>query len=386
MNIEILGKFYDNHSLSLVNRNLAIQLYNKNVNIKITALDRYSPEYRLDKKVVTILKELENKKLNTIDLQVRHTYPPIWNWPEEEKTKVVYIQPWEFPKVPFEWQYKFETFADALIVPSNFCASVFAKGGLNPENMFVVPNGYDHTIFNREEATVDISKYGINKDDFNFVYVGNAQWRKGLDILINAWHSSFRKYDKAKLIIKDNSRIYGASNTLNESIKLQYKTDCAEIIYIDKDLSDEEMSAIFKASKVVVHPYRAEGFGMHIQEAMACGCLPIVSSNGPTDDFVSDDAGIKLPVSANAINIQNSNIFALKPGDATTLMSTHTFINEPNQEDLKKAMMHVYHSHNRKVMYEKLNRTKLNTWSSVADTYINVFTEINNREPIRRKQ
>lgn len=384
MNIEIVGKFYDNHSLSLVNRNIAINLYKKGVNLKITSLDRYDPEFKLSKDVVSTLKKLENVDLKTVDLQVRHTYPPVWNWPEQENTKIVYIQPWEFTKAPFEWQYKFETFADALIVPSNYCASVFSKGGVKPDNLFVVPNGYDDTIFNTEYSDIDVSTFGINKDDFNFVYVGNAQWRKGLDILINAWHSSFKKYDKAKLIIKDNSRIYGASNTLNEAIKLQYKTGCAEIIYIDKDLSDKEMSAIFKASKVVVHPYRAEGFGMHIQEAVACGCLPIVSSNGPTDDFLSDEVGIKLPVKVVPINIQNPSIFALKPGDAATLMSTHTFVNEPTQEDLKKAMIYVYQSHSKKNLYDKLSQADLNTWDSVASKYLEVFTQIAKRESIRR--
>ena len=350
MNIEILGKFYDNHSLSLVNRNIALNLKAKNVNVKITALDSYKPEYKLDKKVVNTLKELEQIVFDTIDVQVRHTYPPVWNWPEEENTKVVYIQPWEYTKAPFEWQYKFETFADALIVPSNFCASVFSRGGINPSDLFVVPNGYDDSIFNKEKNDISVEHLGIDKDAFNFVYVGNAQWRKGLDILLNAWQSSFRRYDRAKLIIKDNSRIYGASNTLNESIKLQHRTECAEIIYIDKDLSDKEMSDIFKASKVVVHPYRAEGFAMHVQEAVACGCLPIVSSSGPTDDFLtSEDVGIKLPIRAIPINIQKPEIFALKPGDATTMMSTHTFINEPSHEDLSRAMSYVYNSHNKKL-------------------------------------
>ena len=386
MNIEIVGKFYDNHSLSLVNRNIAVTLHKKGVSIKITALDRYNPEYKIAKNVISILKTLEKTKLESVDVQVRHTYPPIWNWPEQENTKIVYIQPWEFPKAPFEWQYKFETFADALIVPSKYCEAVFSKGGLKPDNLFVVPNGYDDSIFNKDPASVDVSNFGISKDTFNFVYVGNAQWRKGLDILVNAWHSSFKKYDKARLIIKDNSKIYGSNNTLNESLKLQYKTGCAEIIYIDKDLSDEEMSAIFKASKVIVHPYRAEGFGMHVQEAVACGCLPIVSGNGPTDDYLPDEVGIKLPVRVTPINIQNSNIFALKPGDAATLMSTHTFINEPSHDDLKKAMIHVYQSHSKKDMYDKLSYAQLNNWDSVANKYLEVFTQIANRESIRRNQ
>ena len=117
---------------------------------------------------------------------------------------------------------------------------------------------------------------GLILDKFNFVYVGNSQWRKGLDLLINAWHKCFKSYDNARLIIKDNPAIYGKNSVLNEIVKMQYKTGCAPVTYIDDNVSDETMADIFKASKVVVHPYRAEGFGMHIQEAVACGCVPIL--------------------------------------------------------------------------------------------------------------
>ena len=72
---------------------------------------------------------------------------------------------------------------------------------------------------------------GINPDRFNFVYVGNSQWRKGLDILINVWHKCFKKYDKCSLIIKDNPDVYGKNNILNEVIKMQYKTESAEVLY-----------------------------------------------------------------------------------------------------------------------------------------------------------
>ena len=70
---------------------------------------------------------------------------------------------------------------------------------------------------------------------------------------------------------------------------MQYKTGCSRVVYIDEELSQEQMASIYKASKVVVHPYRAEGFGMHIQEATACGCLPLIPTNGPTDEFIPQD-------------------------------------------------------------------------------------------------
>jgi glycosyltransferase involved in cell wall biosynthesis len=385
MFIEFIGKFYDNHSLSIVNRSIVLELTKLGANIRIVPLDSYDPVYELDKNDVRTLKNLEAASEAIPDVQIRHSYPPIWSWPVHNETKVVYIQPWEYPKALFEWQYKFETFADALIVPSNYCKNVFSAGGLRPDNLFVVPNGYDETIFNREPGN-SVEKFGINSDKFNFVYVGNSQWRKGLDILLHAWKGSFDRSDNAKLIIKDNPRIYGKSNILDEIIKLQYTTDCGEIIYIDDELSTSEMADIYKASQVVVHPYRAEGFGMHIQEAMACGCVPIISADGPTEDFIPKDKGFRIPVSNNAINLEDPRLFVLKPGDATTLMSTHTFIKEPNPNYVSKAMRYVYHSHDRQAILDKVRVNEVpNTWTAVAAKYLDIFTNIAGRTANRLK-
>ena len=77
---------------------------------------------------------------------------------------------------------------------------------------------------------------------------------------------------------------------------MQYKTESAKVIYIDNNISEKRWLILYKLSNVLVHPYRAEGFAMHVQEAMACGCLPVVPAGGPTDDFIPDEIGLKLPV------------------------------------------------------------------------------------------
>ena len=378
MYIEIVGKFYDNHSLSIVNRNIAVNMAkNKDITLSIVALDSYNPKFNIDKGDIKTLKQLENanKDAAVPDVQLRHTYPPIWKWPENKKTKVVFIQPWEYPKAPFEWQYKFETFAAGLIVPSNYCAEVFLNGGINPNKIDVVPNGFNESLFNLSEPNQKtLDKYKIDKNKFNYVFVGNSQWRKGLDILLNNWHTMFKKFDNARLIIKDNPSVYGPSNILSEVIRMQYHTNCGEIIYIDDNLQDSEMADIYKASKVIVHPYRAEGFGMHVQEAIACGCVPVVSANGPTDDFVDDEIGLKIDTKPVAIDINDHNIFALKPGDATTLMSTHTFINEPDPNSMARNMVYLYQSHDKDKYFKAVKETdKLTNWEAVATQYIEVL-------------
>ena len=290
INLEILGKFYDNHSLSLINRQLATHLNNsKDFDVFLTPLDSPNPNCRVDVNTLKLIKKLSNKEEKVIDVQLRHSYPPIWNWPTDKNTKVVYIQPWEYPKMLFEWQYRFETFADMLCVPSNYERDVFVTGGMNPEKVITVPNGYDDSIFNHKPVKPYTDK--IDPKKYNFVFVGNGQWRKGIDILLNAWKDAIKRYDHCALIIKDNPQIYGVNNLLNEIIKLQYKTQCGEIIYIDDQLSDLEMASIYKNSKFLIHPYRAEGFGMHVQEAVACGCYPFLPDVGPHNDFIPEDVG-----------------------------------------------------------------------------------------------
>jgi glycosyltransferase involved in cell wall biosynthesis len=385
MKIEFIGKFYDNHSLTIINRNIVTRL-SKKFDVYITPLDKYDSQYKISTELVKNLKKLETKDLgeSNPDIQIRHSYPPIWNWPVGDKTKVIFIQPWEYPKVPFEWQYKFETFADALIIPSNYVKQVFLDGGLNPAKAFVVPNGFNSEIYNTDKSDIK-PMFDINPDRFNFVFVGNSQWRKGLDLLINAWHKCFKKYDKCTLIIKDNPQIYGKNNILNEIIKMQYKTECAEVIYIDQNLSEDEMANLYKMSNVLVHPYRAEGFAMHVQEAMACGCLPVVPTGGPTDDFVPEELGLKIPTVPQTVRINDDQVFAMKPGDAMTRMSTHTFINEPSGQHLEQVLKYIYLHHNKKDLYSKLEAITIkNNWDHVADIYEGVINEVQYREGTAR--
>lgn len=381
MKIEIVGKFYDNHSLTLINRNLAIKL-NKSHDVYITPLDSYDPAHGVSKHIVKEIKKLtqkEHPEQGGLDIQIRHSYPPIWQWPSHDNTKIIYIQPWEYPKIPFEWQYKWETFADHVIVPSNYIRDIAIRGGLDPQKISTIPNGYNNKVFNKETKPID--KFGIDSSKFNFVYVGNSQWRKGLDILINAWHKSFKSYDNARLIIKDNPQIYGKNNVLNEIVKMQYKTGCAKVTYIDSALSDEDMAGLFAASKVVVHPYRAEGFGMHIQEAVACGCLPILPDKGPHQDFIPEDIGLRVQTKPSPIDITSGEVFAQKPGDAFTMMNSHTFMNEPDGHSLQKMLQWIYHSHDKTEYFKKTNELELpNTWDSVAKSYIEIIENIHGKE------
>lgn len=381
MKIEIIGKFYSNHSLSIVNRNLAIELDKKGLDVFITPIDSFSHDQKLDLEQVKVLKRLESNSTVEPDIQIRHSYPPMWRYPVSDKTKVIYIQPWEYSRVPYEWTQKWESFADAVITPSRWTADKYLNAGVNPRKVFVIPNGYDPSIYNLEKEQSEF----FDSKRFTFLFVGMHQARKGLDILLNVWKDCFVRADNVQLFIKDTPQIYGQNNLLSEILKMQYHTDCGKIIYNSDTLSDREMANIYKNSKVVVHPYRGEGFGMHVQEATACGALPIITAGGPTDEFIPDGVGFKIESQRQHVDLTSSDLFAIKPGDSLSGMGEHGWILEPNPAALKHHMRVLYSHHERKKFFDQVALYENpNTWSRVGDLYTEVIKVIYDRPHTQR--
>lgn len=375
MKIKVLikGKIFDNHSLAIVNRNLVYELSkNESLDVGVYALDMFNPSNKLSSEEINMLKPALQKRHDDPDVEIRHFYPPDWTWPLNAKTKVIYIQPWEYMKIPFEWQYKFENFADHLIVPSNWTANAFLVSGLNPKSLSIVPNGYNPNIFKKEGTQSKL----LDPANFTFTYVGCSQYRKGIDILLNSWKDCFVKADRVQLFIKDTPAIYGITSLLDEIIKLQYRTNCAKIIYNDDNLSAVEIADLYRGSDILVHPYRAEGFGMHVQEAMACGAFPLVTGGGSTDDFVTEDCGLKINSVKNFMDITNQNIFVGKPGDSYSLMGAHSWVIEPESHDLINKMRFLYHHHEKKTVLDKVNNAKLFNWSNVGQQYTKIIESI----------
>ena len=369
MLIEYAGKFYDNHSLSIVNRYLALEL-SKYAKVVISPIDGFNPESKVDKNTLAALEALKPTSNDTSrpDIQLRHTYPPIWRWPASNETKVVYIQPWEFSKVPFEWQYKFETFADSLITFTRWTAAVFHEGGMNPERLFSLPIGYNPDIFY-------VDREAKKRDRYTFLFVGCDQYRKGFDILLQAWANTFKSTDNVELIVKDTPQVYGKTNLQNQLIELQYKNNLGKITYIDEAYTEQEMADLYRSVHVLVHPYRGEGFGMPIQEAIACGTIPLVTGRGCTDEFVED---YKIKSSQKLVDI--NSIFAGKPGDSFNLMGSHTWVIEPDTQDLMQKMRMLYDA--RKTAIPR--NSKIKTWETVGKQYYEALKAIHEYPTVKR--
>jgi hypothetical protein len=127
------------------------------------------------------------------------------------------------------------------------------------------------------------------------LFVGGLIDRKGPDLLIASFLDAFQGRDDVSLVVKD----FGADGIYPMSDRTRLREYAASgtsprIVYLHDDMTTAEVASLYRACDVLVHPYRGEGFGMPVLEAMACGLPVIVTAGGPTDEFCPDEACWRL--------------------------------------------------------------------------------------------
>ncbi len=281
-----------NHSLALVNREMELALMETGqVNLSILPVGADDFTSLLRQNTWKLTSHYGLCFSSPIDVYVRHQWPPNWSPPPEGH--LVIIQPWEYGSLPIEWVKEINEVVDEAWVPSNFVQELYIQSGVDPGRVYVLPNGVNADFFKPGEKAFPVPS---NKR-FKFLFVGGTIYRKGVDVLLRAYQEIFTRNDDVSLVVKDmgTRSLYQGQGMIKQIRALQASDGAPEIVYIEDDLSDKQMVGLYNACDCLVHPYRGEGFGLPVLEAMACGLPVIVTAGGATDDFVSSDVGYHIP-------------------------------------------------------------------------------------------
>lgn len=263
------------------------------------------------------------------DLTIRHHWPPDFRRPA--CGKLVNIVPWEYGAVPSRWVREINKNVDELWVPSEFVRHVFISGGVAASKVQVIPYGVDAEIFRPDGD----SWRPEGCKGFTFLFVGGVIERKGLDLLADAYQAVFRRNEDVTLIIKDqgSSTFYRHSKLLRRFQKLAASTHAPHVIVLTKEIDDAKLAALYRGCDAFVLPYRGEGFGMPLAEALACGKPVITTGLGPAREFCPESASYF--VRANAVTMPEP------PHHMGPLANECTWF-EPDLEHLAETMRYAY--------------------------------------------
>jgi glycosyltransferase involved in cell wall biosynthesis len=167
------------------------------------------------------------------------------------------------------------------------------RSGVPAEKVRIVPLGLSHEVF----CPTGPSYILPTTKKVRFLFVGGALERKGADLLLEAYLRAFSRADDVCLVIKDmGTSTFYYGQTLRDTIRqVMGDSRAPEVVYLEDDMTDRELAALYRSCTCTAHPYRAEGFTLAPLEGMACGLPTIVTSGGPTDDYVDDMTALRVP-------------------------------------------------------------------------------------------
>ena len=331
------GAFFVQHSLALVNRELALGLLDTpefagQFDLRIDHYEAPLPDLQAEARFAPLASRMSASTVAPA-LTVRHRWPPEFSHPESGK--LVLIQPWEFGSLPRHWVSAIERGVDEIWVPSQFVRDTYITSGVPGEKVVVVPNGVNTNVFQPGQGTGTISSLIPHPSSlYKFLFVGGTIARKGIDVLLDAYDRAFTAQDDVVLIIKDfGANSFYANQGAGALIQaLQAKPNGARIIYLNEDMSETELAGLYAACDCLVHPYRGEGYGLPIAEAMACGKPTIVTDFGAALDFANAANSYLIPADVQRMPEK-------KVGNMPTV--DYPFWAEPNRPALSELLRHV---------------------------------------------
>jgi glycosyltransferase involved in cell wall biosynthesis/tetratricopeptide (TPR) repeat protein len=279
------------HSFATVNRAICGQLIARGHDVTLLPTDSLPATGPGEPLPQPLAARVNRPLARPPDAHVRHQWPPRFTPPPVGHW--VMLQPWEYGSLPRDWLRPMTDAVDEVWVYTHYLRDCYLRSGLPAERVQVVPLGVDPARFHPQAPPLPLA----TGKRFQFLYVGGTIHRKGIDVLLTAYARAFTATDDVCLVVKD----LGAGNfyrgqTAEEAIaRLRAQPGAPAVAYLDRPLTPDEVAGLYTACDCLVQPYRGEGFGLPIAEAMACGLPAIVTGHGAALDFCDDGTAYLLP-------------------------------------------------------------------------------------------
>jgi len=217
-------------------------------------------------------------------------YTPVEGTPFPKKVKISFI-----PPVSIDLS-KIIAAMDLPIAYTKFGATAISDmvRGLDVD---VIPHGVDTDFFTPGDREKCKALIGLSKSDILFTVVKANNDRAGFEILLSAWWRYMKKGNNKKHFLYIHTDTTGCGYNLHDLFEQEYTPNVLfnESIKSGHGVPVEQLRDIYRATDVFINPAKAEGWGLNVSEAMACGIPCIVSDYGAPAEYVRDGA-VVIPV------------------------------------------------------------------------------------------
>lgn len=152
------------------------------------------------------------------------------------------------------------------------------------EKIKVIPGGVDTETFYPENK-VWARKYLNIPNKKTLLYAGRIEPIKGLDILIESFHTIQQHQDCQLVIVGGN---LGGDDELDKLKSYARQLGLLNKIIFIGSVTQEELRYYYSAADIFVFPSHYESFGLVALESMACGTPVVASRVGGIPSFIDD--------------------------------------------------------------------------------------------------
>lgn len=304
------GPVFTHSSLGLVNREMGAALIAGGVDLALipTQADDFAPP--ASGALAEVARHVVHTPQRPAAVHVAHQWPPRLVAPE--RGAWVLMQPWEYGGLPGEWIPVIRDQVDEFWVYCSWQRECAIHSGVPAEKIVVVPIGVDPTRYRP-----DGHRFALRtKKRTKLLAVGGIIPRKGMDLLVETYLRTFIASDDVCLVIKGLSARWAyngnpAQRDFAQLPALAHAKGGAEIEFIGDTLDDDSVASLYRACDALVAPFRGEGFGLPVAEAMATGLPVIVTHAGPMFDLCDDETAYLIPAGQST---PPAHITGLEPG------------------------------------------------------------------------
>ena len=235
--------------------------------------------------------EVSGKKINSVVSRIRPTDVSVFFFPtmSEQFVKGTIIK-WgifETDCLPDDY-ISYLRRSHLIWVPSQWAKSVLLSHGIGGDQIHVVHEGVDPDIYHpfcRPKSS--------NSGVFRFFMCGKKETRKGFDELLEGFKIAFGGDEKTELHLKADYfwGSQGQANAKQDELASQIDAmGLTNVVPISGALSTTDMARLYNNYDAMIFPSRAEGWGLPLIEAIACG-LPVISTyySGHTEYLAAID-------------------------------------------------------------------------------------------------